>query len=290
MSRVALKAFMKAYMGFSNRYYVPFMYGLALRKSLKKQCITYNESEGKTIILDDVLSSIKKEQLKIIKSEITNEFLHQEKVSRNMTDDSWLPLVAQYISSVRVVAREMFKGDEKQAMMFIYDTALLPPVERMMKLALGGNGRRGPMSKFLFKTNQKEDVEGKEQFDVLSTMWKIMNVANEFLQTWILSHELYMETVKTPDGDKSINVSSIKVHDCMLNRFFAAHSAQNFMPVICSFDSIWARNAFQNTGYKFRRAQTLSLNGEYCAFDFSKGFAEDEHDVVINELTELRKK
>lgn len=322
---------LRAYLSFSNKYYVPIMYRFALKRALKsyhhhdggnepmdelmnknnngaQTCSSLNtfrnveptniDNTSSSSRMKELMNKIQLEQNDIIHSEMTRKFLQDEKDMRNMTDKSWLPLVAQYIASNRVLAKELFQGDEKKAMLFIYDRALLPPVEKMMRMVLGGQGRKGIASGIIFRTPRAG--EDDNQVDVLEFMWKIMSVANDLIHAWTLSHEIYHETknvtaleghsdsTHSGDDNEKIRISTIRVHNCMLNRFFKAHNASHLMPVICSFDTIWARNAYENTGHKLRRNQTLSLGGNYCAFDFSKGF-EKEYDVVSVEIEKLRK-
>ena len=215
--------------------------------------------------------------------------MQKEALQRNIDkmDDSWLPFIAKYMASIRVIGRELFENDEKKAMMLVHDRALLPPMQTLLKVVLSRVN--------MFKSPKKGEEENS--VDVLQYMWKIMTVANDLMQTWVLSHQVYNEQVSDESIKSSSNVtnevreirvSSIKVHACMLNRFFKSHSATHMMPVICSFDAIWARNAFEKTGHKFRRNQTLSLGGEHCAFDFSKGFNKSEDDVVLEELKNIQ--
>ncbi|KAG2379366.1 hypothetical protein C9374_007505 [Naegleria lovaniensis] len=322
-----LKSLLRSYLAFSNKYYVPIMYRYALKRALKlyrgdvhEQIVNNNltkeaPNNSKSFdqldwnknsqVVNELMNTIKQEQDVIMNSEITRQFLQNEKEERNMIDKSWLPLVAQYIASNRVLARELFNGDETKAMLFIYDRALLPPVEKMMRMVLGGQGRKGIASGWIVRTPRAG--EDDNQVDVLEYMWKMMSMANDLIHAWTLTHEIYHETKlaanmsleqqqqqdktlsgQDDDSSKKIRISTIRVHHCMLNRFFRAHNALNLMPVICSFDTIWARNAYEHTGHKLRRNQTLSLGGNYCAFDFSKDF-DKEHDVVSIEIEKLRK-
>ncbi|KAL9650449.1 hypothetical protein ABK040_004673 [Willaertia magna] len=262
---------MNSSMNMLLKYYAPFRFNQILKKKLP------NLPEQQHIDVNTLLNEINLEKIKIEQSELTKQFINEQ--TNPIGALAWIPFSSLFIASHRVLLKNsnnMNKEFERKIYKVLKETFF----------EASGTYTADSIRKQLRSINKQNPVP---------EVYNLVKDSGNSFQGWNMTTEIIEEdNVITQERSNSNNASSkrlaeektvsLKAHYCVLNHFFKIHQANKILPIICSFDEFWMKE-MEGVGMKFKRTKTLSLDNEYCEFNFSKGYNKS-----IDATTEFVKK